>query len=104
MKTLQQIRQHMNRRFAWKSEPRTFADQEVILICDRMQVRVESATVLDWSTRRLRVRAKSPLCADDVVKVVTPTCELLARVLWVRQDEREIEAGLVITADSRFIA
>lgn len=95
MEAIHQMKQQLIQRLERRSEPRTFADRQVIIIWEAVQRSIASATVLDWSTHGLRIRHNLPLHKGDVVTALTPDWEARVRVVWMMESDQGREAGLL---------
>lgn len=98
MEFLEAIRQQLIQTVERRSEPRTFADRQVILKMLTDEYQLGSATVVDWSLHGMRVRHTLPLKPRQRVKVIAPGWALEMRVVWVAQIDGHNYAGLVLDA------
>ena len=97
MSTLQEMKQKLVQRLERRSEPRTFAERQVILVWNGAQHSVASVTALDWSNAGLRIRHNLPLHRSEPVTVVTPEWIAVAKVVWIIESEDGKETGLLFT-------
>jgi hypothetical protein len=90
------MKQQLVQRLERRSEPRTFAERQVIVALDGVQRLVASATALDWSNAGVRIRHNLPLRRSDLVTIVTPEWVASAKVVWLGETEDGREAGLLL--------
>ena len=96
MNILQEMKQQLVQRLERRSEPRTFAERQVIVSRDGVHRLVGSVTALDWSSAGVRIRHNLPLRRSDVVTIVTPDWVASAKVVWLSETEDGREAGLLL--------
>ena len=83
-----------------RSEPRYFANESVVLCRSGDDRLVGPARVCDTSAHGFRVLHTLALNVGDTVTVMTPTCDYLTLVVWVREHGAEREAGLRVTGNA----
>jgi hypothetical protein len=83
-----------------RSEPRYFADEGVILCRSGSDRLIGPARVCDTSAHGFRVLHTLALNVGDTVTVMTPSCDFVTRVVWVREHGCKWEAGLYVTENA----